>query len=167
VSPPPDDLVDRNERVDSRSVARERDRAAADRAGASGRRIAGAIYVVLGVYVIGAGFVSAIPQIFWPAEAYGIAPIESADCGIELATLHDDLLADAAQRVGAADGSSADPFLEPWDERYRALERSCGSHDAYPLLARLRYRVEEHLLLLLADEAALSAATLSAIETEQ
>ena len=129
-----------------------------------GRRVATALYWVLTIYVIGAGVFSAVPQIFWPAEAYGVAAAEAPDCPAEIASLRSDLLDGAASRTREPGEEPVRPFLEPWDERYRALEASCGAAPAYALLARLRYRVEEHLLRYEAEVAPLDEDTRRALD---
>jgi hypothetical protein len=129
----------------------------------TGRRLAAALYWILTFYVIGAGFLSVVPQIFWPAAAYGVPPESPASCPDAIAALRSDLLEEAASRVRAPGEAAVRPFLEPWDERYRALEASCGAQPSYALLARLRYRVEEHLLRFEADVAPLDEDTLRAI----
>lgn len=140
--------------------------AASQRAARTGRRIAGALYVVLVVYVIGAGFVSAVPQIFWPGVALGIPQIEPRHCTAEIEALRTDLLSTAGRHVREPGAEPLRPFLDPWDERYRALEASCGALPSYGLLARLRYRVEEHLLRFEADVASLDEDTRRAIEAD-
>lgn len=134
-----------------------------ERASRAGRRIAAALYWILTIYVIGAGFFSVIPQIFWPAQAYGVEPLPAPSCASELAALRTELLAGAASRVREPGVEPVRPFLEPWDERYRALEASCGALPSYVLLARLRYRVEEHLLRYEADLAPLDEDTRRAL----
>lgn len=129
-----------------------------------GRRVATALYWVLTFYVVGAGLFSVVPQVFWPAEAYGVAAAEAPICPDEIASLRTDLLDLAAARTRAPGEEPVRPFLEPWDERYRALEASCGADPSYALLARLRYRVEEHLLRYEADVAPLDEDTRRALE---
>lgn len=132
-----------------------------------GRRIATGLYWAVAIYVIGAGFVSVIPQIFWPADAYGTERTEpSFGCPDALRALHTDLLRGAADHARDLGRDPAAPFLADWDQRYRALEPSCGDTSSYALLARLRYGVEEHLLRFDADLAPLAAETLRAIEAD-
>jgi hypothetical protein len=134
------------------------------RAALIGRRIASAIYWIVAIYVIGAGFASVIPQVFWPAHAHGIAPEARVDCAAGMLDLRTDLLRDAADRTRHLGAEPRGPFLEGWDERYRALEAPCGDLPSYSLLARLRYGVEEHLLRFETEQAPLAADTLRAIE---
>lgn len=129
-----------------------------------GRRIATALYGVLTVYVIGVGFVSVVPQVFWPAEAYGVARAVPPSCPDALEVLRSDLLEAAASSIRAPGEEPVRPFLDPWDERYRALEASCGAAPSYALLARLRYRVEEHLLRYEAEVAPLDEDTRRALQ---
>jgi hypothetical protein len=130
-----------------------------------GRRVASAFYWVVAVYIIGAGFISVIPQVFWPAEALGVAPEERPDCAVSLAELRTDVLREAGSRARDPGADPDRPFLEGWDERYRALEAPCGDLPAYALLARLRYGVEEHIQRFETEQAPLAADTLRAIET--
>lgn len=129
-----------------------------------GRRIAIALYAALTVYVVGVGFWSVVPQIFWPAEAYGVAGAVDPSCPDELEALRSDLLDRAATQTRAPGEEPVRPFLDPWDERYRALEASCGAVPSYALLARLRYRVEEHLLRYEAEVAPLDEDTRRALD---
>ncbi|UJR79808.1 Hypothetical protein I5071_18460 [Sandaracinus amylolyticus] len=122
--------------------------------------------MVLVLYVIGAGVISVVPQIFWPAEALGIAPDADAHCPTELDALRTDLLSEAGARVREPAAEPVRLFLEPWDERYRALAASCGALPSYALLARLRYRVEEHLLRYEADVASLDEDTRRALDED-
>ncbi len=132
-----------------------------------GRRIATGLYWVVAVYVISAGFISVIPQVFWPAEASGIDRADPAfGCSDALRELRSDLLRGAADRTRDPSLDSGAPFLEDWDQRYRALEAPCGARHSYALLARLRYGVEEHFLRFEAELAPLAAETLRAIEAE-
>lgn len=133
-----------------------------------GRRVAGGLYVVLCAYAIGAGLISVLPQIFWPAEAYGIAPADVAreDCPPALRALRAELLDAAADAVRDPGGGSMRPFLDGWDERHRALAPTCGDLPSYDLLARLRYGVEEHIQRFEAEEASLAAESLAAIDSD-
>lgn len=131
-----------------------------------GRRFAIALYWIVVVYVTAAGFISVIPQVFWPADAYGVSPeTPPHGCAFAFRELHDDLLRTAEAHHDPRSNPLA-PFLREWDERYRALESSCGHLHSYTLLSRVRYRLEEHLLRFDAELAPLSAATLRAIEAE-
>lgn len=132
-----------------------------------GRRFAAALYWMVAVYVIAAGFISVVPQIFWPSAASGVAPAEATrDCPGALRALHSDLLSGAGDRTRDPGSDPIAPFLERWDERYRALEAPCGDLPSYALLERLRYGVEEHLLRFEAEQAPLAAETLRAIEAD-
>ncbi len=129
-----------------------------------GRHFATALYWIVVAYATAAGFISVVPQVFWPAEAYRV-PAETPPngCGAAFRELHGDLLRLTETRHDPTSNPLA-PFLRPWDERYRALESSCGHLHSYTLLSRLRYRLEEDLLRFDTELAPLSAATLRAID---
>lgn len=110
-----------------------------------GRRLA-TILVVCGlVYLIGVGFVSVIPQVFWP-EAAEVDP--SISCADGLRDLRAELLGWAGEHVasgGAEDPGPARARLSRWDLRHRGLETRCaaaGEEDAWVLLARMRERLQ-------------------------
>jgi hypothetical protein len=122
---------------------------------------------VLTAYVIGCGFASVIPQVFWPAEALGIPQVaEGSACPAALGALRQELLDGAAERVRNPRPGAVRPWLDAWDERYRRLEGVCGHVRSYSLLARLRYGIEEDLLRFEASRAALATETLAAIQRE-
>lgn len=138
-----------------------------------GRRIMSGVYALLVVYVIGSGIVSVVPQIFWPAEAHGVSPAEPAEgCPAALLALEAELREHAADAARDLDGRSSSPeasraWLDTWDGRYRALEPSCGRLRSYPLLARVRYAVEDSVLRSIADTAPTAAEARRAIEAER
>lgn len=132
-----------------------------------GRRLATALYWALTVYVVGAGALSIVPQVFWPGEALGTPPARPAvGCGRALDDLRADLLDGAADRVRSPTTDPLRPWLEAWDRRYRALRGACGRLRSYELLARLRYGVEEHLLRFQAEAASLAIDTRRAIHED-
>jgi hypothetical protein len=115
--------------------------------------------VVLGlVYIVGVGFVSVIPQVFWPATAE-VDP--SVSCAEGLRTLQGELLARAADHVGrggAEEPRSLRPYLEQWDRRHAALEPRCegDAADAWVRLAQMRGRLQATLERFDAEEGALA-----------
>jgi hypothetical protein len=132
-----------------------------------GRRIAAAIYWALTAYILGAGFVSVVPQVFWPAEASNISSFgDSSDCPAALAALYRDLMDGAAERLRTPRSGATQSWLDRWDRRYRDLQGACGHLRSYSLLARLRYGLEEDLLRFEAFRLDLADETLAALERE-
>ncbi|MEZ4336952.1 MAG: hypothetical protein R3B82_10020 [Sandaracinaceae bacterium] len=96
------------------------------------------------LYLIGVGFYSVVPQVFYP-EAVDLPEDLSCSAGID--DLRDELMTHAGERVTA--GGEADPtalrtWLRTWDGRYHSLEARCdaGDHDRWSLLGRLRQRLQ-------------------------
>lgn len=130
----------------------------------------GGLYALLVLYAIGSGLFSVVPQIFWPAEAHGVPAREPSEgCPAALAALEAELRSQAAHAAQHLDGRSAASraWLDTWDERYRALGPACGRLRSYPLLARVRYAVEDSVLRSIAETAESAAETRRAIESER
>lgn len=117
------------------------------------------VVVVAGlVYIIGVGFISVIPQVFWP-EAADTDPAIS--CAEGLRGLRGELLARAGDHVregGAEQPRSLRPFLNDWDLRHRGLERRCqgAGHDAWVRLGQMRGRLQATLERFDGEEGALA-----------
>lgn len=124
-----------------------------------GRRIATGLVVCGLVYLIGVGFVSVIPQVFWP-EGADIDP--AIGCADGLRDLRGELLAFAGEHVAA--GGSDQPsrvrgYLQRWDLRHRGLEARCQSadeSDAWVRLGRMRERLQGTLERFDEEEGALA-----------
>ncbi len=123
-----------------------------------GRAIATGIVVLGLVYIVGVGFISVIPQVFWPEAA----PLEpGVSCTDGLRALKGELLDRAAARVGRTDTeepSDLRPYLEAWDRRHAALEPRCGGEGerAWVQLAQMRGRLQATLERFDAEEGALA-----------
>lgn len=100
-----------------------------------GRRVAFVIIGLLGVWVIGAGFRSVIPQVFWPAAS---VPQEDVPCGPALEALTAALEESAEVRPEPVRRER----LRAWDRRYFALDRACHTQPAYDALYRTRHAAE-------------------------
>jgi hypothetical protein len=107
----------------------------------AGRLAMTALFWVLTIYVIGAGLVSVVPQIF-----------AGGDCEAEIRGLRRDLLSRAAA-AGEEPPDRAGAWLDAWDGRYRALPGPCRDHPTYPALGRLRDGIERDLEALAQDPA--------------
>lgn len=131
-----------------------------------GRRVAAALFWVAAAWICISGFVSVIPQVFWPAEAARVEPATPEEgCGPALHTLYDDLLDLSARHVRPEAGDPSDA-LAAWDHRFLALSAACGSHRGYHPLARLRHGTEDELGRLASTQTLLAADTLVAIESQ-
>lgn len=96
------------------------------------------------LYLIGVGFYSVIPQVFFPPQAELPAGVTCAN-GVH--ALRSELLASAGARVemgGDADPASLRRWLRDWDARYHALEARCSARELerWSLLGRLRRRLQ-------------------------
>lgn len=107
-----------------------------------GRAIATSLVVALLAYLIGVGFYSVVPTLFWP-ETIEVA--EDVSCADGLADLRAELFARAGDRVASGGGErdALRSWLRGWDRRHLAFEARCeDQHDAWQLLGRLRQRVQ-------------------------
>jgi hypothetical protein len=120
-----------------------------------GRRSFMALYAFLALYVIVAGMLAIVPQIFGSPVASGSPP---ALCPGALEDLRRDLVDRFSAQAREITSESDGRWLDRWNRRYRALHASCGSHEAYPLLAPARDRAAAQLRLFREDQAELTAA---------
>lgn len=110
------------------------------------KRVTFAIYWVVILYLLGAGLVSVVVQVFWPASSLGVTPRDVEDCSEALDSNRAELMAIVAARLGATevpDNRTWDAELRAWDRDFYALTRDCHDHPHYAELVRLRYRWEE------------------------
>ncbi len=110
----------------------------------TGRAIATTVIAGGILYLIGVGFYSVIPQIFFPPHAELPAGVTCAG-GVD--DLRDELMSFAGERVetgGDADPAALRRWLRDWDGRYHALEARCDAHERprWSLLGRLRRRLQ-------------------------
>lgn len=107
-----------------------------------GRAIATTLVVALLAYLVGVGFYSVVPALFWP-ETDDVAG--DPTCVEGLGDLRAELFARAGERVasGGGDRDALRSWLQGWDRRHLALEARCEDrHDSWRLLGRLRQRVQ-------------------------
>ncbi|MFW6050851.1 MAG: hypothetical protein ACODAU_06735 [Myxococcota bacterium] len=102
-------------------------------------------------YAVIAGFVSVVPQVFWPGAAAWAHAWAPDRCDEGLRALRSDLL-DYASQVVTGRSTTAEPgidrWLGRWDQRHIAMADRCESGpeaDAHAALGRLRHRMETFL----------------------
>lgn len=110
------------------------------------------------VYIVGVGFASVIPQVFWPRAAE-VDP--AITCAEGLRGLRGELLTRAGEHVaqgGAEDRHALAPYLREWDLRHRGLEARCDGpgRDAWVRLAQMRERLSATLERFDSEEGALA-----------
>jgi len=116
-----------------------------------GARVGLAVYWALIAFVIGFGVRSITVQVFWP---HSDSPPPGRTCGEGIGVLATELRAQAAARAAHAartDDTNMpdDEFFGNWDARFRALSPLCRgdvARDAYGVLARYRYSLEQSLV---------------------
>lgn len=144
-----------------------------------GHRVFTALHLALVLYVIISGVVSVVPQIFWPGRAEGEGPapegapeaVPAEGCAAVLDALETELVdrtTEAARGLEGRPGTDLDAraWLDTWDGRYRALEAPCGHLRSYPLLARVRYAVEEDVLRTITETSRSAAETRRALDED-
>lgn len=113
-----------------------------------------AIYWVVILYILGAGLVSVVQQVFWPASSLGIAPEATPDCSESLEASRNALTAIVATRIvdlGPDTETKTLDAFRAWDHHFYALSRDCSGQPLYAELARLRYRWEERIFQLASE----------------
>ena len=134
-----------------------------------GKRVTVALYFALVVHVVGVGFVSVVPQVFWPERSASPSDLRAegpAGCRVALVALQAELMEQTARDTAAEAPRAPHAWLEGWDARYRSLASPCGDVAGYSLLARLRYAVEEHLSRFEAEVAPRASESRRALEAE-
>ena len=121
-----------------------------------------------------AGFISVIPQVYWPGAAQAEAggpPLTGEPCAPALDALHADLTQHLITSMGDA-SLAADPseqsaahlsFFARWDERHHSLATTCANVPAYSVLLRLRHAIEGELDRVGSDVAPLARDTAHAL----
>ncbi|MEM1418947.1 MAG: hypothetical protein AAGH15_28900, partial [Myxococcota bacterium] len=122
-------------------AAREGESEGARRAGRTGRRVALVIYWALMIYIAAVGFISVVPQVFFPEFDPEMAP--AGPCPEAYATLREELVEAAADHVGRENPDALAPLLDRWDDRYAALRDRCDDPGEREL--QLRHRLETTL----------------------
>lgn len=128
-----------------------------------GRKIALAVYWALAVFLVAVGYLSVVPQVFWPKYPASAARAMPEDCHQGVRLLRDELSARSADfaRRGGIDGEDAiDRWLRSWDDRHHAMSPRCrgAEREAWREAARLRHRIDATLRRNHRDHAALTAA---------
>ncbi|MEO0321901.1 MAG: hypothetical protein AAF447_03020 [Myxococcota bacterium] len=122
----------------------------ARRAARAGRRVALAIYWALMIYITAVGFLSVVPQVFFPEADAALAP--TGPCPAAFTTLREELVTAAERHVGRRE-QELDPLLQRWDDRYAALRLRCDDPGEREL--QLRHRLETTLRRYDRDEGSL------------
>lgn len=122
--------------------------------GGIGRRLAIGIYSAALAYLVIVGFVSVVPQVFWPVADESF-DLECAD-GLELLRHEVDQLRLAYVSTNETDATMLRDALESWDLRLNALAKRCDE-DQVHLLNRYRHRVELELQRYVREDAPLAA----------
>jgi hypothetical protein len=112
------------------------------------RRTASLIVWTAVLYSCTAGFVSIVPQVFWPEPpAWALAAMPES-CGAGLHLLKEELLERASDQIAGADRPARTPlgpWLGRWDDRHLAMEGRCTEpveRDAHATLGQLRHHTE-------------------------
>jgi hypothetical protein len=126
-----------------------------------GRRLAVGIYSVALAYLVLVGFVSVIPQVFWPESDDSFDP----ECAEGLKMLHDEV---DRLRLSYLGSSETDPTalrdaLDSWDRRLSALAKRCNE-DQVHLLNRYRHRVELSVRRSMREDAPIAKRVTEAIQ---
>lgn len=117
-----------------------------------GKSVTLALYWALLAYVVAAGFVSIVPQVFWPRAGRAQAKVASSDsCDGGIRRLESELFVLGSAYLGGVDASLAAQGdvdfkvgLTDWDDQYHALSQRClaPAQDALVALEQLRHRSE-------------------------
>ena len=94
---------------------------------ATGRRLGLTVYYLLLVYVIGAGAISIIPQIFFPSPT--LSPQKAAaeiHCAQEIRSLKSELLEKTNDFVNDDRIDRQRQWFVRWDKRFHMLGKGCG-----------------------------------------
>ena len=132
-----------------------------------GRRIA-TVVVVSGIaYLIGVGFFSVIPQIFYPPTA---SLPDDLTCANVLGDLRGELLSragDHIERGGSESPGELRAWLDDWDRRHAGLDDRCdgSERERWERLDRLRRRLQGTLERFDREEGELARATNRASST--
>ena len=76
------------------------------------------------IYIAAVGFISVVPQVFFPEFDPEMAP--AGPCPEAYATLREELVEAAADHVGRENPDALAPLLDRWDDRYAALRDRYG-----------------------------------------
>jgi hypothetical protein len=126
-----------------------------------GRRLAVGIYSIALAYLVIVGFVSVIPQVFWPDSDDSFNP-ECTD-GLKMLRNEVDRLRLSYLASNETDPTALRNALDSWDLRLSALARRCDE-DQVHLLNRYRHRVELSLQRSMREDAPIAKRVTEAIE---
>ncbi len=121
--------------------------------GRLGRRLVIGIYAIALSYLVVVGFVSVVPQVFWPESDDTF----DADCAEGLRVLHGELDQVRLEYLSSnvSDVAALREVFESWDFRLNALRKRCDE-DKVSLLDKYRHRVELNLQRYMREDAPLA-----------
>lgn len=121
--------------------------------GRIGRRLVIGIYAIALSYLVIVGFVSVIPQVFWPESDDTF----DADCVEGLRILHGELDQVRLEYLSSnvSDTAALREAFESWDLRLSALRKRCDEEKVH-LLNKYRHRVELNLQRYMREDAPLA-----------